>query len=270
MKILIADNVQGIVDLMREFMKKKGHTVDAANNGKQALDMIKQNNYDLAFLDHNMPEMTGLEIIKYIKQNKISTKTVLFTGYTGMKDSFAKSLGADEYLSKPCELEDILTILIKYEQGVCDLKDNPVIDTVAQDVPVKNPLKADSSNSKKIMVVDDEPNIVRLIGGRLKANGYQVETAGNGKECLDKISDFKPDLIVLDVMMPVMDGYSTIIAMKEMKAVDDDFPDIPVLILSAKADEVIRQLIENESIKGYLTKPFKSDELLGKIKEVLG
>jgi len=264
MKILIADDTPGIVSLMQAFLRKKSHDVDIAENGKQALAMIINNNYDIAFMDHNMPEMTGLELVKYIKANNIQTKTVILTGYSGMKDFFAKSLGADEYLSKPCELEDIAAILEKYNKGV----NPPIVEKIVAEPPV---VKQDSiaANGKKIMLVDDEPNIIKLIQLRLKANGYRVETAYNGKECLDKIPAFQPDLILLDVMMPVMDGYSTIIAMREMRlAADDTVPPIPVLVLSARVDNVIKEFMEKEEIRGYITKPFKAEYLLKKIEEI--
>ncbi|MBU1087690.1 MAG: response regulator [Candidatus Omnitrophica bacterium] len=273
MKILIADDTPEIVSLMRLFLQKKLHNVDVAENGKQALAMIISNNYDLAFMDHNMPEMTGLELVKYIRTNNIPTKTIILTGYSGMKDFFAKSVGADEYLSKPCELEDIAAILDKYEtnqtpkiQEAIESKDEIKPQSAHDDNP-----QANQSLGKRIMVVDDEPHIVKLIELRLKANGYQVQTAVNGKECLEKIPDFKPDLILLDVMMPVLDGYSTIIAMREMRLAEDSaFPEIPVLVLSARADNVIKEFMEKEEIKGYISKPFKSEELMKKIEEILG
>jgi CheY-like chemotaxis protein len=270
MKILIADDTPEIVSLMQTFLKKKSHEVDIADNGKQALAMIIKNKYDLVFMDHNMPEMTGLELVKFIKANNIPTKTVILTGYSGMKDFFAKSVGADEYLSKPCELEEISAILEKYDQAGKPEINKPVADKMGSAL---SSFARDNTSliGKKIMVVDDEPHIVKLIEVRLKANGYQVVTASNGKECLDKILDFNPDLIVLDVMMPVLDGYSTIIAMREMRLADEDnYPHIPVLVLSARLDNVIKELLETEDIKGYLTKPFKSEELLAKIEEILG
>ncbi len=270
MKILIADDTQEIVNLMRALLEKKGHAVEVADNGKKALDMIKVDHYDIAFMDHNMPEMTGLEIVKYIKENNINTKTVILTGYSGMKDFFAKSLGADEYLSKPCELEDILAILKKYEKKITEQIKEPTVDNITAQEQKPSEGKNQTIAGKKIMIVDDEPHILKLVQVRLKANGYQVQIVSNGKECLDQINDFKPDLIVLDVMMPVMDGYSTLIAMREMRMADEDsLPDVPVLMLSARVDSVIKELLEKEEIVGYLSKPFKSEELLAKIKEVL-
>ncbi|MFH1092791.1 MAG: response regulator [Candidatus Omnitrophota bacterium] len=250
MNILIADDTREITTLLRVFLEKKGHTADVAENGKQALDMIRTNKYDLAFFDHNMPDMTGLELVKFIKQNNIKTKTVILSGYSGMGDSFAKIIGADAYLSKPCGLEDIEAIVKKYApEESRDIK----------------------SKKKKILVVEDEANIAKLIKARLNANGYDVLTVNNGKECLASFDSFKPDLVFLDVMMPVMDGYSTIAAMKEQKLIGEDSNvKIPVVMLSAFADEKIKNFMQKQDIRGYITKPFKAEDLLVKIEEILG
>ncbi|MFH1458811.1 MAG: response regulator [Candidatus Omnitrophota bacterium] len=249
MKILVADDTKIITDLLNTYLTRKGHTIEIAENGLQAKKMIKENNYDVAFIDHNMPEMTGMELVKFIKENKIRTKTVILTGYSGMQDFFAKSVGVDEYLSKPCELEDIDKIINKFSSEI-----------------------AAPSRRKKILIVDDEAHVVKLMEFRLKANGYDVITASNGVECIEKIMAAKPDLILLDVMMPEMDGYSTLITLKELRQSsegDESIPKIPVLILSACAGEEIRSLLETEEISGYLTKPFSAEELLAKIKEIL-
>ncbi len=114
MKILIADDEKEIVKFLRNFLEKRGHAVDAVYDGAGALDLIKSKNYDLVFVDHNMPELTGLELIKFIKQNKLKAKTIMITGYPEMNKSFAKALGADEYICKPCSLDDIGDIVKKY------------------------------------------------------------------------------------------------------------------------------------------------------------
>ena len=116
MRILIADDEVDFLDIMKESLERKGHDVDTAQDGAEVLRCLKHHKYDIAFLDHNMPELTGLEVIKHIKENKIDTITVMITGYPSMKDFFAKTLGADEYLDKPCELEDIYAIIEKYEK----------------------------------------------------------------------------------------------------------------------------------------------------------
>lgn len=114
MKILIADNENDFVELLKERLTAKGHSVDTALDGRLAMELIKANKYDILFLDHNMPEMTGLEIAKYVRENKIESKTVLITGYSEMSDTFAKTIAADEYISKPAKLGEIDAMIEKY------------------------------------------------------------------------------------------------------------------------------------------------------------
>jgi CheY-like chemotaxis protein len=123
---------------------------------------------------------------------------------------------------------------------------------------------------KRILVVDDEPHIIKLLESRLKAHNYEVITARDGEECLKKLVSEKPNLVILDIMMPKMDGYSTLIAMREMREVTEELPKIPVIVLSARADSRVRELVEREEIEGYILKPFKADQLLEEIKKIFG
>jgi len=114
----------------------------------------------------------------------------------------------------------------------------------------------------KILVVDDEPHIVMMIKSRLIANNYEVITANDGQECLQKLVSEKPDLLILDIMMPKMDGYSVLVAIKEMREIRGDMPQIPVIILTAAVEPRIKELVEQEQIGAYMLKPFDSKELL--------
>lgn len=115
MKILIADDEKESADLIKKFLTRKNYDTDVAYDGERALELIKLNKYDLVFLDHNMPEVTGLELIEYIKKNTPDTKAVMITGYPCMVSFAAKELGADEYLTKPLKLKDIEDIVDKYK-----------------------------------------------------------------------------------------------------------------------------------------------------------
>ncbi len=116
MKILVVDDEKDITENICAFLQRKGYPADKAYDGKQALSLIKKNNYDLIFLDFNMPELTGLEVIEYIKKNNLTAKTVLCTAYEDMKEFFAKRLGADEYITKPYKLQVFEDIINKYKK----------------------------------------------------------------------------------------------------------------------------------------------------------
>ena len=116
MKILIADDEKAFCVLLTERFIQKGNHVECAYDGISALELIKANRYDIIFLDHNMPELTGMELVKYIKENNITARTVMITGYQEINEGFMKILGVDEYLTKPVKLTDIDAIIEKYSK----------------------------------------------------------------------------------------------------------------------------------------------------------
>ncbi len=117
----------------------------------------------------------------------------------------------------------------------------------------------------KILVCDDERSIVRLIQVNLERQGWEVVTAYDGKEGLEKIKSEKPDIVVLDVMMPYMDGFEVL---KELRR-DPDFQNLPVVMLTAKAQD--KDVFEGYHFGAdvYLTKPFNPMELVSFIKRIL-
>ncbi len=117
--------------------------------------------------------------------------------------------------------------------------------------------------SKKILVIDDEPDIVKVVTARLQSAGYQTAVAFNGLEGLEKLKIEKPDLIILDVIMPQMDGYTFV---KEIKS-KHETKNIPIIMLSAK--DKMKDLFAIEGVKDYIVKPFESEELLWRVSKSL-
>ena len=117
---------------------------------------------------------------------------------------------------------------------------------------------------KKILAVDDERHIVRLVEVNLQRAGYQVVTAYDGREALEKVKAEEPDLIVLDVMMPYMDGFEVL---KNLKA-DPVTAEIPVIMLTAKAQDADVFRGWQSGVDCYLTKPFNPMELLTFVKRI--
>jgi len=116
--------------------------------------------------------------------------------------------------------------------------------------------------SKKILIVDDEIDLVETIRFPLEMEGYQVETAYNGEEALNKARNGNPDLILLDLMLPKLDGYKVCRLLK----FDEKYKHIPILMLTAKTQEKDRILGKETGADEYITKPFEMTELIEKIK----
>lgn len=120
--------------------------------------------------------------------------------------------------------------------------------------------------AKKILIVDDEVNIVISVEFLMKQAGYEVAIARNGQEALEQVARFQPDLILLDVMMPKINGFEVCRRIRENSA----WQDIKIVMLTAKGREV-------EVAKGlalgadtYVIKPFSTKELVAQVKEILG
>lgn len=117
---------------------------------------------------------------------------------------------------------------------------------------------------RKILAVDDEKHIVRLVQVNLERAGYTVVTANDGKEALQKVSEENPDLVVLDVMMPYMDGFEVLQNLRRNPSTRD----IPVIMLTAKAQDADVFKGWQSGVDCYLTKPFNPMELLSFVKRI--
>ncbi len=113
----------------------------------------------------------------------------------------------------------------------------------------------------RVLVVDDEPRILKFLNVKLKSSGYEVLTAGNGLEALEQVQAQEPDLLVLDVVMPGMDGFETLKQVRSLSSV-------PVIILSAREANIDKVRGLGLGADDYLAKPFSPDELVARIEAV--
>ncbi len=126
------------------------------------------------------------------------------------------------------------------------------------------------SEKKRILLVDDEPDFCAIVQGQLEKEGFDVEVAYDGVEGLEKVKANPPDAIILDVMMPEMDGYE---ACKKLKS-DDKYADIPILMLTAVADKVTSTRYSHYDgmsmeADDYLPKPASAEDITQSIKSLL-
>ena len=119
---------------------------------------------------------------------------------------------------------------------------------------------------KKILIVDDEEDILHFLELVLREKGYEVATAANGQDALTRAQIEKPDLVLLDIMMPQMDGWEVL----KLLRVDDETANIPVAMLSARTEAKDRVQGLQEGAIDYICKPFSLGELLAKIETIFG
>jgi len=117
-------------------------------------------------------------------------------------------------------------------------------------------------NKKKILIVDDDPVIVKFVRANLVASGYDATSAGDGQAALKMVEEQQPDLVLLDIMMPYMDGCEVCRRLRE-------WSQIPIIMLTARGDEKDKVALLNAGADDYIPKPFGVNELLARIGAVL-
>ena len=120
--------------------------------------------------------------------------------------------------------------------------------------------------TKKILIADDEPDMVRMLANRLKANNYEVIAALDGMQALSAARREQPDLIILDIRMPARDGYSVLEALR----LSAQTTLIPIIFLSALPASQVKEKAIELGAEGHFSKPFDSDEIVAKIREIIG
>jgi len=129
------------------------------------------------------------------------------------------------------------------------------------------------SNRAKILVVDDDPDIIKATSRVLESRGYHVITALNGEECLEKIREERPDLIILDLLMPKLDGFGVCRELRENSQYAE-YADIPILVATAVREDASRRRYELETgvdldVDGYLEKPIRPLDLVHRVEKLL-
>ena len=121
--------------------------------------------------------------------------------------------------------------------------------------------------AKKIMVVDDEESLIELVTAVLEQEGYEIIPASNGEEALEKLKTVKPDLILLDMMMPGMSGREVCERIRK----DPKTKDLKIAFITvAKFSETGRDVLKKMKVLDYITKPFENEDLVGRVKKLVG
>jgi len=252
--LLVVDDDENNRDILSRRLEKEGYTVATASDGQEALNMLRVEQFDLVLLDVMMPKMDGYEVLLRIKadSNSLNTPVVMISAVKE-KDSIISclQLGASDYLLKPYNMS-----IVKSRIWRC-------LGTW-QGVHNERNWQNNMQNSNVLIVEDDEFNR-DLMQKRIKQSGYKTSCAKDGKEALEVLEKQKFDLMLLDLMMPGIDGIEVL---KRMKA-DQKYPKIPVIMVSALDDSERIATCMEHGATDYITKPFNAVLLRTRIESVL-
>jgi len=242
--LVIEDNEQNRI-LMRQILKYHGYEVLEAADGAAGLAMAGEHMPDLILLDLQMPVMGGFAVIGELRKTpELSGLKVIAVTSFAMKGDREKALeaGFDEYVTKPIDTRKFVEL-------------------------VKNILPGEKRTLKKpiILCVDDDPANLKLFENILVPRGYEVVSAANGEEALQKIKTRTIDLVLLDLMLPGMDGLQVSRKIKDNRK----YRNIPVIMHTAHSgvESYIKSL--SGEVFAYIHKPFETEELVGIVRAAL-
>jgi CheY-like chemotaxis protein len=256
-RILVVDDHPGVAITLARNISQLGSRLEviSATSGTEALERIGNNGVDLVITDMMMPDMNGLELIEKLRAHPAGrpTYTILITAYDvpGLRES-ARRLKVDETIIKPFRPERIRQVVGK------------ALENMEQ---TKHTRKAvDERQPFKILIADDVADNISLLSRYMQNEGYVFISACNGVETLEKTRSEMPDLILLDVNMPEMDGFQVLQEIRTDPAIEH----IPVIILTAaRQGPMDMQSGLNMGADDYVTKPFDRRELFARIRTKL-
>jgi ammonium transporter len=207
--VLVIDDDPNVRDLISRTLEKEGFTVRTASSGQQGIDMARQMRPDVITLDVMMGGMDGWQVLAEIKEDEEISHipVVMVTMVDDKNRGFA--LGASDYLTKPIDRRRLTHLLNQYRHNRGD---------------------TDHLSPGKILIVEDDEDTRDVLARILQRSGWDTLSAANGIEALEHIADIEPNLILLDLMMPKMDGFQFVAALQT----EQKWRKIPVVVLTAK------------------------------------
>ncbi len=201
--VLVIDDDPGSRELLHRLLAREGYTVLLATNGEEALEIAKTTRPNLITLDVMMPGMDGWTVLSALKSDpELADIPVIMVTIVDDR-STAYALGASDYLTKPIDRERLNSLLAKYRQAIHHLP---------------------------LLLVEDDGDTRDVTRRMLEREGWQVVEAENGRVALEKMAQQKPGLVLLDLMMPELDGFGFLEAFRQ----NPDWRDVPVVVVTAK------------------------------------
>jgi CheY-like chemotaxis protein len=269
-RILIVDDNQLNLEILEGFLKKWGFIVEATTDGNHAVQMcrlVARTNmpFDMVITDFQMPSIDGAEVGRIIRGHPDTRhiKLIMLTsrGLRGEAKKM-KEIGFDGYLSKPIRRSQLFdSIILVFSGG------NQGHDT-SKGIITKHRTKDIRTENTKILVVEDHPVNQKVIQSILTKLGFQHQVSNDGQKALKELEKNNYDLVLMDVQMPVMDGYT---CASRIRAADSKVlnPDIPIIALTAHAMKGDMEKCITAGMNDYTTKPVDSDELFRKINKLI-
>jgi CheY-like chemotaxis protein len=237
--VLVIDDDPTVHDLVQRFLNKEGLKMIGARSGQEGIRLAKELHPGVITLDVLMPGMDGWAVLTELKADPALSEIPVIMLTIMDEKQMGYALGAADYLTKPIDWERLAAVLQRYE---CARPPCPVL------------------------VVEDDPVMRELLRRRLEKEGWTVIEAENGRVALKRMTERQPDLILLDLMMPEMDGFQFLDEVRK----HEDWHLIPVIVITAKELSAEDQQRLNGSVEKILQKgAYSREELIHKVRDLV-
>jgi len=236
--VLIIDDDEEIRNVLQKYLSKLGYQVESADNGELGIKLARKLLPDIIIVDILMPKMDGWEVLSHLKSNSELTHIPVIILSVIEDKKMGYSLGAADYLVKPITREQLSRVLQKYHSH--------------------------NDSTPFILVIDDDTVTRDMVARMLRKAGWRVGKIDDGRIALNYIQKKRPDLILLDLQMPEMDGFEFSYKLHQL------YPNIPILVVSAKDLTVEDRLRLDDYISGFLQKgAYTREQLLAQVARLL-
>jgi len=237
--VLVIDDDPTVHDLMRRFLSKEGLQMIGARSGEEGIRLARELRPTVITLDVLMPGMDGWAILTALKADPVSSDIPVIMVSIVDEKHMGYALGAADYLTKPIDWERLSALLERYQ---CARPPCPVL------------------------IVEDDASLREMLRRRLEKEGWKTVAAGNGREALERMVENQPELILLDLMMPEMDGFQFLEEVRKHEA----WRSIPVIVVTAKELSAEDRQRLNGSVERILQKgAYSREELLHEVRNLV-
>lgn len=304
-QILIVDDERDICILLGKLLRNAGYDTICAQDGREALKRIRKETPDLLILDLLMPELSGYAVLDILKAKKSRIPVLVVSAVSDVAENLAdqriagvllKPIDSEKLLN---HIEAIFKIdraaasirtsipeLWQEQERSLDETSWPSDKEPLQHPPEPPPEAAPESKSEPtpepkaaaavkedegagprplVLIVDDEVDLLRSLAELLQFKGFDVITAEDGQQGLTLAQQLIPNAIILDVMLPKMDGFQVCRLLK----FNEKYRDIPIIILTARNEESGRELAQASGAEAFIAKPFDTDELINTLHRIV-
>ncbi len=275
-KILLIEDEEALVEVLSTKLDREGYEVKVGFDGEEGYDMIAEFKPDMILLDIVMPKMDGYDVLEKMKENSIDIPVIIISN-SGQPVEIEKTrqLGAIDHLIKTqFNPTDVVTMIERYLNNKKKKEDNPNGIEIAQEsVPDIDLPKLEDPNANKlginVLLVEDDSFLRDISSRKLTKEGFTVFEAVDGEQAVFGASKVKPDIILLDIILPIYDGFQ--ILEKIRANPDPEVNKIPIIMLSNLGQDNDIKRAMDMGANDYLVKAhFTTEEIVGKIKSHLG